>query len=548
MTDVVPFALVLLIGSTVGLAAVLSSRLGTWIPVSAPALFLVGAAVASDIWPRLGAIPIIAVERVVTVALVIILFDGGIQMGWSRVRSAAAPILWLGVAATLITAVALALAAHMLFGLGWHLALLLGTALAPTDPAVVFSVLGRWEITGRSGVVLQGESGANDPVGIALLVVLLGTSDFRAGTVVSAAGVFAAQMAIGAAVGLLGGAGLLWFMRRVPLPAAGLYSLRVLACAMAIYAVAALAHGSGFLAVLIAGIVLGDQRAPYKAEIERFHSALAKLAEIVAFIMLGMTIQLTGSHGIIEGDAWGIGLTLAVLLAFGIRPAVAGALLWRTDLTRGERGFVLWTGLKGAVPILLGTFIVDAHVTDAHRIYEVIFVVVAFSAIVQAATAPGLARRLGVPLHEVNPRPWGTGARFEHEPEGLHRFTVGTDSIVDGGTVAGLPAGTWVSVIIRRGHMVTVTADTVLKASDEVLVQAEPPLTRDDVASLFTDPSTPPRTARPLRTRRIIPAGWARFRPDRHPPVTDIAPGASMKPAVTQHSEADEVDKPQTNS
>ncbi|MFI5782475.1 cation:proton antiporter [Nocardia sp. NPDC051570] len=473
--DAAPFAVALLIVAVIGLAAVLSNRLGDWFPVPASALFLLGAAAASDIWSRLAEVPVDLVEKVVTVALVVILFDGGMQIGWRKFRANAGAIAWIGVAGTLVTAVALAVAAHALCGLDWRISLLLGTALSPTDPAVVFSVLGRRQIGGRSGILLQGESGANDPVGIALLVVLLGTESLdwhSAGWVV---GTFAMQIVVGAAAGLAGGLGLLWFMRRVPLPSSGLYSVRVLMAVMAIFAITTLAHGSGFLAVLVAGIVIGDQRAPFKAEVERFHSALANLAEIVAFVMLGLTIQLTGSHGIVEGGAWLIGLVLAILLALVIRPLLVGLLLWRVRLTRGERAFVLWTGLKGAVPILLGTAIVQAGVPDARRAYEVIFVVVAFSVIVQGGAVPALARRLGIPLQTVNPRPWTMNARFEEEPDSLHRFIVAAGSAADGSTVADLPSDDlWVSVIIRRGRLVTVTAETVLRRADEVLILAEP--------------------------------------------------------------------------
>ncbi len=144
---------------------------------------------------------------------------------------------------------ALAALAHGLFGLDWRAALLLGTALAPTDPAVVFSVLGRREVTGRSGTILEGESGANDPVGIALLASLL-TAGQAAGLAAagSVAGQFLLQLAVGAAVGAAGGALLVRFMRHVPLPSEGLYPLRVLASALVIYGAAAVAHGSGFLA------------------------------------------------------------------------------------------------------------------------------------------------------------------------------------------------------------------------------------------------------------------------------------------------------------
>ncbi|WP_232535339.1 cation:proton antiporter domain-containing protein [Nocardia terpenica] len=493
MTDVTVFSGALLLVSLVGLAAVLSNRLGDWFPVPAPALFLVCAAAASDIWPALGGVPVTLVERVVTVALVVILFDGGMQIGWRRFRENAGAIAWIGVAGTLVTAAALALAAHALFGLDWRIALLLGTALSPTDPAVVFSVLGRRQIGGRSGVLLQGESGANDPVGIALLVVLLGTTSLGGDAIGSVLGEFAVQIVVGAVLGLAGGLGLLWFMRRVPLPTSGLYSLRVLMSVLAIYAATTLAHGSGFLAVLVAGIVIGGQRAPYRAEIARFHSALANLGEIVAFVLLGLTIQVTGSHGVAQGGAWFIGLGLAVLLALAIRPLLVGALTWRIRLSRGERLFVLWTGLKGAVPILLGTFILRAEVPDARRAYEIIFVVVAFSVIVQGSAVPALARRLGVPLETVNLRPWTMNTRFEEEPDSLHRFTVAAGSAADGSSVAELPSDDlWVSVIIRRGRLVTVSADTLLHSGDEVVVLAER-AALPQVAALFSSESTGPQ-------------------------------------------------------
>jgi potassium/hydrogen antiporter len=162
-------------------------------------------------------------------------------------------------------------------------------------------------------------------VGIALLVALLTAT----GTGLSAAGqvatTFIIEMAVGVVTGVVGGRALLAFMRRVPLPSEGLYTPRVLAGALAIYGVATVAHGSGFLAVFIAGILIGDERAPYKGEIAHFHSALASLAEIVAFVMLGLTIRL---YALPHGGAWLIGLALAALLAFVIRPLLVGALLW----------------------------------------------------------------------------------------------------------------------------------------------------------------------------------------------------------------------------
>jgi potassium/hydrogen antiporter len=380
--------------------------------------------------------------------------------------------VWLGVAGTFVTAAAAAVAAHLLFGLGWKLALLLGTALSPTDPAVVFSVLGRREVGGRTGVLLEGESGANDPVGIALLVALVGATGSPAAVAGHVVIEFLLQMAVGAAIGIVGGWLLLEFMRRVPLPNEGLYALRVLAAVLVIFGAATVAHGSGFLAVFVAGIMIGDERAPYKREIQRFHSSLASLAEIVAFILLGLTVRL---RELPDGHAWAIGLVLAVLLAFVIRPLFVGLLTWPIRLKRGERLFVLWTGLKGAVPVLLGTYIVQSGIGGAHRAYEVIFVVVAFSVVVQGGLVPSLAHRLHVPLREIEPEPWSLGVRFREEPEGLHRYVVGRSAPADGITLADLPCGddVWVIFIIRDGQLVSARADTRLEAGDEVLVLTE---------------------------------------------------------------------------
>ncbi|HUZ34972.1 MAG TPA: cation:proton antiporter [Streptosporangiaceae bacterium] len=471
MADIESFGLGLLVAALVGIAAVLSSRVSERLPIPAPAFFLIGAALASDIWPWLGRLSFTTVEQVVTVALAIILFDGGMRMGWRRFRTAAVATVWIGVAGTLVTAAAAALAARFLFSFGWRGALLIGTALAPTDPAVVFSVLGRREIGGRSGVLLEGESGANDPVGIALLVALLAAASTGASATGEVVWTFVLQMAVGLAVGAVGGRVLLAFMRRVPLPDEGLYTLRVLAGALAIYGLATIAHGSGFLAVFIAGVLIGDERAPYKAEIAHFHSSLASLAELVAFVMLGLTIRL---YALPHGGAWLIGLALAALLAFVIRPLLVGALLWPVRLRFAERLFVLWSGLKGAVPILLGAFIIQAGVKDAPRIYEIIFVVVAFSVIVQGGALPGLARRLKIPLRTIEPEPWSLGIRFQKEPEGLHRFLVAPGAAADNTPIGELPMpeDAWISFVIREGRLEPALADTVLHAGDEVVLLA----------------------------------------------------------------------------
>jgi cell volume regulation protein A len=455
----------------VGTAAVLSNRLSERLRVPAPAFFLVGAAVAAQLWR--SPFPVPAVQNVVTVALAVILFDGGMHMGWRRFRASAGAIIWTGVAGTLVTAAGAAWCSYAIFGLSGRLSLFLGTAVAATDPAVVFSVFGRREVAGRTGTLLEGESGANDPVGIALLIALLGAS----GGVWSVAGhvaeQFAEQMVIGVVIGVAGGRGLLWFIRKVPLPSEGLYAPRVLLVMLSIYGVATVAHGSGFLAVFVAGILIGDEPAPYKREIRRFHSSLASLAEVVAFVMLGLTVKLS-SLG--DANAWAIGLGLAALTAFVIRPVLVGLLILPVRLRFPERVFFLWSGLKGAVPILLGTFILQSGTAGAERVYEIIFVIVGFSVTIQGGLIPSLAHRLRIPLRTVEVEPWSLGVRLREEPEGAHRYHVAAGSPADGAAIGELPCGedAWISLIVRDGALVPAAGDTTMRAGDDVLVLAEP--------------------------------------------------------------------------
>src|SRR5215470_1091965 len=489
MTGTYQFGFVVLVIGLVGIAAVLSNRLSARLHVPAPAFFLICASVAAQLWPHLTALPLSTVERVVSIALAIILFDGGMHIGWRRFRTAAAAIVWVGVAGTLVTAAAAAVAAHFVAGMEWRLALLVGTAVAATDPAVVFSVFGRREIAGRTGVLLEGESGANDPVGIALLGALLVAHGSLGAATWHVVTEFVLQMAVGTAVGVAGGIALLAFMRRVPLPSEGLYSPRVLAGVFVIFGLAVVARGSGFLAVFVAGILIGDEPAPYKREIQRFHSSLASLAEIVAFVMLGLTLRLS-SLG--HAGAWAEGLAIAALLAFVIRPVLVGLISLPVRLSLRERVFFLWTGLKGAVPILLGMTIVESGTAGAAKAYEVIFVIVGFSVTVQGGLVPTLAHRLGIPLHTVEPEPWSLGVRFSEEPEGLHRYHVAAGSPADGSAIGELPCGedVWVSLVIRDGSLVTVGGDTMLRAGDEVLVLTDP-----DNAQVLDRLFTQPRVA-----------------------------------------------------
>ncbi len=487
MKDVEPFGLIVLLVSSAGLLAVLSNRISERVQIPAPAIFLLCAAVASHLAPALGDMQERSVERIVTIAIAVILFDGGMHIGWPRLRSAIGAVLLIGVAGTFLTAAAIAAIAHLAFGFDWWVALLLGTAVAPTDPAVVFSVLGRREVSGRSGTILEGESGANDPVGIALLGGLIAAGGLSAGAAVDVAGEFALQMCIGGACGIVGGRVLLWFMRRIALPSESLYPLRTLAGGFAIFGLATVAHGSGFLAIFVAGIVIGDARAPYKGEIERFASSLASLGEIVAFVVLGLTVDL---DVLAREDVWPVGLVLACVLAFVVRPLLVGPLTMTVDLRRNERLFLLWAGLKGAVPILLGVFLLGADLPDGERLYGIIIVVVIFSVIVQGGLVPTVARWLSVPMRTLEPEPWSLGVRLRDEPQCVHRYSIEAASAADGSTIADLPFTSddvWISFVIRAGELLRVHGRTVLQSGDEVLVLADARRS-DELAQSFIEP------------------------------------------------------------
>jgi cell volume regulation protein A len=261
-------------------------------------------------------------------------------------------------------------------------------------------------------------------------------------------------------------------MRRIPLPNPALHPIQTLALAFALYGVATVLDGSGYLAVFLAGIVIGDARAPYKREIELFAAAVASVGEIVAFVVLGLSINLTG---ILRSDRLWMGLAMAALLIVVVRPIIVGALSIRIRLRPGERAFVLFAGLKGAVPILLGTYVLVEGTDRAATVYDVIFVVVLVSVVLQGGLVPSAAKLLRVPMRVVEPEPWALGMRFRDEPSGLHRYIVGRGSPADGCTLADLDVGEtfWVSMVSRDGRLVQVRGDTRLAAGDEVLALAE---------------------------------------------------------------------------
>jgi cell volume regulation protein A len=282
---------------------------------------------------------------------------------------------------------------------------------------------------------------------------------------------FAIEMSVGIVFGLVGARLLIPALRRLQLPSEGLYPVLALVLAGALYGAASLAHGSGFLAVFIAGILLGDERLPYKGEIERFSGSLATLAELVVFVALGLTIQI----GALSGRTWLDGVVLAVGTALVARPLVVVATLGRARLTRSERVFIAWSGLKGAVPILLAAFAVLEGVGDASVVYGVVFVVVLVSVAGQGTLVPYVARRLGIPMRDRPSLPWELSIRLGEEPQPDHELVVRAGSRADGRAINELPLGehAWITLVVRDGAATRPSGRLELQPGDRVHLLAD---------------------------------------------------------------------------
>ena len=462
-TEIGDFGTIVLAVSATVFIALLGMRLADRLSLPYAALFLVGAAVLSDLSSDIeNALSVVEVERIAVVALIVILFDGGLHIGLGRFRRSAGPILGLGVLGTFLTAGAVAVGAHYLLGFDWIAAGLIGAAIAPTDPAVTFSVFGGREIRGRSGTILQGEAGVNDPVGIALMIGMIELAGEDDGSLWVVGEEFVIEMTLGLVVGIAAALLLLPVLRRVRLTGPALYPIRVLALAGLVYGLAAVVGGSGFLSVFIAGLVLGDAVMTQKGEIESFHSSLAGLAEILVFVALGLTISVADLDTF---AIWRDGLALALLLAFVARPLAVLPLLLPARLHWGERVFIAWGGLKGAVPILLGALAVLAAVDDAENIYGLVFIVVLFSVVVQGTTVPYVARRLRVPFRRV-----------DHDLAEVLEFEVAENALASGRRIAELPLGerAWVGVLVRDGSPLPIESSVVLQPGDRVHVYSQP--------------------------------------------------------------------------
>lgn len=449
-----------------GLASPVSNRLG----VPALVLFLgLGMLAGSE---GVGGIPFDDYPlafRLGTIALVLILFDGGLNTAPAVLRRAAVPAGLLATVAVVATAGLVALAGLAL-GLAPEVALLVGAVVSSTDAAAVFSVLRSSGVRLRqsTAATLEVESGLNDPMAVFLTVVATEWALGRAPGAGPVALLFLQQFAlggaVGAAVGVAGRAGL----RRLQLPAAGVYPVLTVAIAFLSFGSATLLNGSGFLAVYVTGILLAARPLPYGAGVRRVHDALAWLAQILMFTVLGLLVfpsQLVPTMG--------VGLALALVLAFGARPLAVAGLLSLLGVPRAERLFVSWVGLRGAVPIILGAYPAVRGVPGGEEIFHLVFFVVLVNSFVPGATVAWVARRLG--LAEGGPPPPAASVELvslRELPGDFVWYHVAPASAVAGAFVRDLPLpeGCLVTLVVRDRDVVVPRGSTRLLAGDQVCI------------------------------------------------------------------------------
>lgn len=385
--DFFPSVLVVAVLLLLALAAApVAARLG----FPPPAAFLaVGIVAGLAGWGPLDDIRIAGLEQIGALALYAVLFQGGLSTGFRAWRASARAILLLGLPGTAVTAAAVAAIAHFALGLDWALAAFVGIALAPTDPAAVYSTLRGGAARTRARTVLEGESGFNDPVGISLMVVaVLLVADPEA-SIGGGAVRFAQELSIGLAGGVVGALALSALLVATPRLEDNLQAVAVLTGAVIVGAATAALHGSGFLAVYLAGLLISDRWARQDDHNHPVPQAAAGVAEPVLFGLLGASFApLVGVTALWQG------IVLTVIMVVAVRPPVAWVCLARSGLTRAERLLVSWGGLKGAVPLLLAAYPALERLPAAEATQATVLVATAASIIVQGGSLRFVSARI----------------------------------------------------------------------------------------------------------------------------------------------------------
>jgi len=412
-----------------------------------------------------------AVSTLGAAALAIILFDGGVRTRTDTLRLAAFPALALATAGVLLTAAITGAGAMVLLDVGWRQGLLVGAIVGSTDAAAVFFLLhrGGLNLVKRVSAALEAESGLNDPMAVFLTVTLVDV--IRLGDQVAApealAGTLAVQLLGGLAIGVTGGFVLTALINAVRL-ASGLYPIFALSGALIVFALAQTVGASGFLAIYVAGVVLGNRRHRARQLIDRFQDGIAWLSQIAMFLMLGLLVQVQPLLNILP---WALGV--AAVLIFVARPAAVTACLRPFRFSWRETAFVSWVGLRGAVPIFLGTMPVLAGLPQAELYFNVAFVIVVASLLLQGWTLTSAARGLNLTLP---PRPSETNRVDVNLPGDASRdlaaFVVPEDSDAVGHPPAAVRLGEGVTVVsvVREGQVMAPASVAHLVPGDTVMV------------------------------------------------------------------------------
>jgi cell volume regulation protein A len=404
-------------------------------------------------------------------ALVVIIAEGGLTARWSTLRPVLGTAVVLSTLGVVVSVVVVGAVVHYALGVDWQQALLYGAVLSSTDAAAVFSTLRRVPVRPRLAALLEAESGINDAP-VVILVVLLSTPFAEQGHWYEELGLVTYELVTGTAIGLLVGFGGAWALRRAALPSAGLYPLAAIGLTVFAYAAGAVAHASGFLAVYVTGVVLGNARLPHRRAMLGFADGLAWLAQIGLFVLLGLLAS-PSQLGPAVITALVVGLVLVVLarplsVLLSAAPfALTGSVLgWR------DQAFLSWAGLRGAVPVVLATIPLSAGVPGAQDLFNVVFVLVVIYTAAQGVTLPPAARRLGVTAPAEPTDLEVEAAPLERMRADLLQVEVPAGSKLNGVHVdeLRLPVGAVVTLVLRDGGAFVPAPETRLKTRDSLLI------------------------------------------------------------------------------
>jgi cell volume regulation protein A len=408
-----------------------------------------------------------------TIALVLILFEGGLTAGWREIRPVLGTAASLATVGTVVTALIAGLAAQWIFDLSTLEGMLVGAAIAATDSAAIFAVLRRSTLEKRLARSLEGESGMNDPVALLLVIGFIEWIQDPGYGLADMAGLLALKLALGAAIGLALGRIVVAALNRVRLPTDGIYPVATIAIAGLAYGLAEVAHGSGLLATYLTALALGSGNIPARRTIVAFHEGVGWVAQIGLFVLLGLLVFPSEL-----GDVAVEGLALSAALILVARPFAALVATVFSPLDMRERAMLGWAGLRGATPIWLATFPVVAGVAGGEQLFAIVFFVVVTSTLIQGASFEPLARRLGLTTSEpALPRRLLESGRIRRMGGDVIAYRLRPGAAAAGHLVRelGLPREALVNVIVRDGRAIPPRGSTQLQEGDElhILVRGE---------------------------------------------------------------------------